>query len=169
MGRSRKIGPDGVHGLPLLQRESIQSLGDMCQHYAHVGDLAITHLLELEIRSLVGHTFVPWAEFTVWGSQCPVHILWRIHPEVVGSQRLFALESHGGMSRIMTRGGMSEFCLGEGVAGVGVLGRHGIWREDACEQGVFNAVVNRTGTSAMCSDLNRMHDGFREMSPPWDT
>jgi len=40
--------------------------GDVCQHYAHVGDLAITHLLELEIRSLVGHTFVPWAEFTMW-------------------------------------------------------------------------------------------------------
>jgi len=43
--------------------------GNVCQHYAHVEDLAITHLLELEIRSFVGHTFVPWAEFTMWGSR----------------------------------------------------------------------------------------------------
>jgi len=119
--------------------------GDVCQQYTHVGDLAITHLLELEIRSLVGHALVPWTEFTLLGSQCPVHILWRIRPEAVDIRWLFALESHRDVSRIMRRmtcSGMSQLCLGECVAEVRVLGRHGIRQEDAYEWKVFNPVVD---------------------------
>lgn len=37
----------------------------MCQQHVHVGDVTITHLLELEIRPLVGHPFVPWAKLTL--------------------------------------------------------------------------------------------------------
>lgn len=96
-------------------------------------------------------------------------ILWRIHPEAAGIQRLFALESRRDVSRIMRRmtcSGMSQLCLGECVAEVRVLGRHGIRQEGAYEREVFNPAVDSTGMSAMCSDLNRMHDEFREMSPP---
>lgn len=137
--------------------------GDVYQHCEHVSDLAITHLLELEICSLVGHALVPWAKFTRWGSQCPVHVLRRIHLEVVDSQLLFALESQRGVNRIMrwmTCSGLSQLCLGECVAEVRVLGRHGIRQEDAYEQGY----LTQSSTNRDECDVLRLEQDARRIS-----
>lgn len=78
MGRSREICPDGVDGLPLLEREGIQSLGGSYHDYARISDVAITNLLELEIRPFVGHPLVPWTEFTLLRGWDLAYVLWRI-------------------------------------------------------------------------------------------
>jgi hypothetical protein len=137
---------------------------DVCQHYVRISDLALTHLLEFEIGSLVCHPLVPWAEFALWGSRGRVDDLWGIH---LVNQRLFALQSHGGVSRIMggrrgrTCSRLGQFGLGESVAEVGFWGRHGIRRGDACGRGY----LTQPSTGRICSDLNRMRYRFREMSP----
>lgn len=101
----------------------------VCQHYGYTGDLTITDLLELEICSFVGHSFVSRAELTLWGTWNRMHVLRIGHPEAVAHRRLFSLRSRRG--RRMTCGRLGEFCLGDGVAEVGILGGHGIQRKDA--------------------------------------
>jgi len=71
-----------------------------------------------------------------------VYVHRRDRPEVFVGQQLFALEIHGGMRRIMGGrrmtcggGGVSQLCLGKGVAEVGVLRYHGIRREGVYERG----------------------------------
>ena len=101
---------------------------NVCQHYGYTGDLAITNLLELEIRPLVGHSFVSRAELTLRRTWTRMHILRRVRPEAVAHQQLFGLRSRRG--RRVTCGRLGEFCLGDGVAEVGILGGHGIQQKD---------------------------------------
>ena len=101
-------------------------------------------------------------------------ILWRIYYEVVASWRSFVLGSRRSANRSMGRrrtgglNGLGQFCLGESVTEVRVWRSHGILGEEmVVSKGIFEPLaVGQAKTCAICSDLNGMHDRFRDMSPP---
>ena len=64
--------------------------------------------------------------------------------------------------------GLGQFCLGESVAEVRVWRGHDVAGEEmVVSKGISDPLaVGQAKTCAICSDLDRMHDRFRDMSPP---
>lgn len=74
-GEAEKFAQTALTASRSCKGRASKAWGNVRQRCVQVSDLVITHLLELEIRSLVSHPFVPWAEFTLRERRCWVHIL----------------------------------------------------------------------------------------------